>query len=328
MRKPTKEQNVLTDINSPEDTWTPAQKDEPMMAVLQADVLFTLGTAEREVISTYFKQTRLLKVEKLRRELLGVDDSYSGKYKTLNKLTKKGMFMHDTKLKEVALIPNIVSPRKPKSRISADLLENSKLSIHPYTGAILNGEYYIHYDVLNMLTDYTPRHLKVLRYLLTNLDAQTNTVKFHTSRLAKELGVRVSVVRDIIEALQEDGNIIFISKDFVHSIRPSQEYTIMMNPAWAIKSLSNYVAFRYSFKFFTRVVNDGYPINYGVFSNYVDDSVTAVKAVKSKYNKNNAISKVHDKKVLEQLRKGEAVTTELIETDFIAIKEEYINENY
>jgi len=325
--KPTKDQNVLTNVNDYSDTWTPSQKDEPMMAVLQAEVLFTLGRVEKLILLDYFKNTSLLKEERLGRELLGID-KYSGKYKTLNNLTKKGMFQHDTKAKEVLLTPNIVSPRTPNRRISEAILEGSSLSIHKYTGAILNGEYFIHYDVLNIINEHTPKQLRVLRYLLTHMDANTNTVKFHVSRTAKELKVRVGVIREMLELLQEEDKLIYISKDYVSSISPSQEYTVMLSPHWFIKSLSKYVAFRYSFNFFLKVIKDGYPVNYGVFSNYIDDSVTAVKVVKARYNKNNALAKVQDKKALKQLRKGETLNIEFIESDFITIKEEYVNENY
>jgi hypothetical protein len=324
---PNKNENVLNTIKEYKDTWAPKHKDVPMLAVLDSVTLLGLGKVERELLLEYFSETRKRNQERLRKRDMGIN-GFTGKYTTLTKMIKKGFFISSPKTKEVILNPNVVSPRVIKGRFPVGIVEKSKLNVHPYTGAIVNKEYFIHYDLLELMTEFNKAQNNVLLYFAKNLDVATNSFQFNLSTLAKTLKVRVGVVKEVLKVLSESNMLIYISDFPIKMLMPSRDYHIMLNPRWFIKSMSNYVAFRYAFNFFSRVIATGYPINAGVFNIYVGDSVTSVKKVKALYNKAHKTLTENNKKLTLAYKEGTHLDLAYIETEFIKIKEEYINTNY
>jgi len=324
---PNKNENVLSSMKEYKDTWAPKHKDVPMLAVLDSVTLLRLGKVERELLLEYFSETRELNQERLRKSDIGIN-GFTGKYTTLTKMIKKGFFISNPKAKEVILNPNVVSPRVIKGRFPVDVVEKSKLNVHPYTGAIVNKEYFIHYDILELMTEFSKAQNTVLLHLVKNLDVETNSFKFNLSMLAKTLKVRVGVVKTVLKELTESDMLIHVSDFPIKVLMPSRDYHIMLNPRWFIKSMTSYVAFRYAFSFFSRVISTGYPINAGVFNIYVGDSVTSIKKVKALYNKAHKTLEENSKKITLAYKEGTHLDLAYIETEFIKIKEEYINTNY
>jgi hypothetical protein len=278
--KQTSTNNILTNIESMVELYTPKFLSVPYFAIMDVK---EFGTSTNSNLSTL---SQLLNILKTNNSTVVTSEELNYRigdtmYKNLSK--NKNINHHSV---ESELNTDIIMPRDYAKRKGCETdtqkLKDMKATIHPTNNLITNAEVFISSDIFSKYITFPIKSRKITLLLLSQyMDKHINLLEINIKKVALELEVSNTQLLNALHSLVSERMMIPIDNPTTLRMNARHTYRFLVDPAVAIHKPSNYAVINYTYTFMGKVAfNHHDTISLGVVKEHMTQGVYMVKALK------------------------------------------------